>query len=120
MHRFNIQPVKTETIKAIRFETNWKPTFKTHVASNVDEAIEDIQNDKPDVKVFMDSSGMEGKIGAAAILYRNGRIKNKIHYQLGSQQHHTVYEGEGVGAILGIKLLQKEWGIHSAIIYIDS
>jgi len=120
MHRFNIQPEKMETIKATRFETNWKPTLKTHIASNVDKVIENIQNDKPNVKVFTDGSGMAGKIGVAAILYRNGRIKNKIHYQLSSQQHHTVYEGEGIGAILGIKLLQKEWGIRSAIIYIDS
>ena len=92
-----------ETIKAMQFKTNWKPTLKTHIASSVDEAIEDIQNDKPDIKVLTDSSGMVGKIGAATVLYRNGRIKNKIHYQLSSQQHHTVYEGEGIGAILGIK-----------------
>ena len=120
MHKYNIQPAKMETIKATRFETNWKPNIKIHIASSVDEAIGDIQNDNPDVKVFTDGSGMDGKIGAAAVLYRNGRLKTKVRYQLGSQRHHTVYEGEGIGAILGTKLMQKEWGIRSAIIYIDS
>jgi ribonuclease HI len=80
----------------------------------------DMENDKPDVKVFADGSGMEGKIGAAAVLYRNGRMKTKLQYQLGSQRHHTVYEGEGIGAVLGTKLVSKEWGVRSAIFYIDN
>ena len=85
-----------------------------------DEAIEVIQNDNPDVKVFTDGSGMNGKIGTAAILYRNRRLKTKLQHQLGPQQHHTVYEGEGVGAVLGIKLISNEWNIWSAFIYIDN
>ena len=63
---------------------------------------------------------MEGKIGAAAILYRNGRLKTRLRYQLGSQCHHTVYEGEGVGALLGTKLISNEWGVRSATFYIDN
>jgi hypothetical protein len=43
-----------------------------------------------------------------------------LRYQLGSQRHHTVYEGEGVGVVLGTKLISKEWGIRSAIIYTDN
>ena len=61
---------------------------------------------------------MEGKIGAAAVLYRNSRMKTMLHYQLDSQRHHMVYKGEGVGIVLGTKLISKEWGIWSAIIYI--
>jgi hypothetical protein len=117
MHKYNIQPAKMETIKATQFETNWKLNIKINIASSIDEAIEDIQNDNPDIKVFTDGSGMDGKIGAAAVLYRNGRLKTKVRYQLSSQRHHTVYKGEGIGAILGTKLIQKEWGIWSAIIY---
>jgi ribonuclease HI len=98
----------------------WKPKIKTKIASNVDKAIEDANNDNPDVKVFTDSSGMEGKIGAVAVLYRNGRAKTTLCYQVGSQKHHTVYEGEGIGVILAMKLISKEWGIRSAIIYTDN
>jgi hypothetical protein len=90
------------------------------VANSVEAAIMSAQQDNPDVKVFTDGSGMEGKIGASAVLYRNGRLKSTLRYQLGLARHHTVYEGEGVGALLGMQLIKKEWGIQSAIIYIDN
>jgi hypothetical protein len=47
-------------------------------------------------------------------------MKTKLRYQLGAQQHHTVYEGEGVGAVLGTRLVSREWGVRSAIFYIDN
>jgi len=31
-----------------------------------------------------------------------------------------VYEGEGVGAVLGTKLVSNEWSIWLAIFYIDN
>jgi len=36
------------------------------------------------------------------------------------QCQHTVYEGEGVGTLLGTKLISNKWGIQSANIYIDN
>ena len=120
MHRYGIQPRGFETINAVRFDTRWKPKITTEVTPDTDKAIEAIQRDNPDVKVFADGSGMDGKIGAAAVLYRSGRLKTKLRYQLGLQKHHTVYEGEGVGAMLGTKLISNEWNIRSAYIYIDN
>ena len=120
MHRYGLQPQSIETIKAVRQGTKWKPKITANIASSADEALENLENDKSDVKVFTDSSGMEGKIGTAAILYRNGRMKTKLRYQLGSQRHHMVYEGEGVGTVLGTKLISNEWGVWSAIFYIDN
>ena len=120
MHRYSIQPKKIETIKAIRYDTKWKPGVKTEIAMDVEHAIASIPHDKADVKIFTDGSGMEGKIGASAVLYRQGRPKSSLRYQLGSNRHHTVYEGEGIGAVLGTRLIKKEWGIRSACIYIDN
>lgn len=85
MHRYGIQPQNMETIKAVRQDTKWKLKITANIANSVDEALEDLENDESDVKVFMDGLGMEGRIGAAAILYRNGRMKTKLCYQLGSQ-----------------------------------
>ena len=31
-----------------------------------------------------------------------------------------MYEGEGIGILLGTKLMEREWGIRSAIFYIDN
>jgi len=120
MHRYGIQPCNIKTINAVRFDTRWKLKIITEVTPDTDKAIEAIQRDNPDVKVFTDGSGMDGKIGAAAVLYRNGRLKTKLRYQLGLQKHHTVYEGEGIGAILGTKLISNEWNIQLAYIYIDN
>jgi ribonuclease HI len=63
---------------------------------------------------------MENKIGAAAVLYRNGRQKSILRLKLGSGKHHTVYEGESAGMILGAKLLDREWGAQSATFFIDN
>jgi predicted acetyltransferase len=63
---------------------------------------------------------MEGKIGAGAVLYRNGRLKAKLQHQLETIKHHTVYKGEGVGILLGLKMISNEWGIWLVNIYIDN
>ena len=120
MHRYKIHPQLIETIKANRHNLDWTPNVITRIAANADDAITELEHDNPDIKVFTDGSGMDNKIGAAAVLYRNGRLKLKLHFQLGSQQHHMVYEGEGIGAILGAKLVAREWGARSVIFYIDN
>jgi len=90
------------------------------IITDPDEAIKSILNDNPDVKVFTDGSRMENCIGASAALYRRGRLKASLRHQLGSQCQHTVFKGEGVGALLGMKLINNKWGIQSAIIYINN
>ena len=94
--------------------------MKIKILTDADEAIADMEQDHPDVKIFTDGSGMEGEIGASAVLYRNGRIKSSVRYKLGQQKHHTVYEGEAAGLLLGMKLMEREWGIRSAIFYVDN
>ena len=60
------------------------------------------------IRVYMDGSGIEGQIGAAAVLYWDGVLKRKRRLRLGSTKHHTVYEGEGIGIILVLVLIGKE------------
>jgi hypothetical protein len=78
MHRYNIQLQNMETIKAACFDTRWTPKVMAKIASNAEDAIENIEQDNPDVKVFTDGSGMERKIGPAVVLYRNGRVKAEL------------------------------------------
>jgi ribonuclease HI len=120
MHTFSIKPQLIETIDAVRHDTQWKPDVKISIAETAEGAAHDIHHDNAAVKIYTDGSGMEGKIGAAAILYRGGRMKAAIRHQLGAQRHHTVYEGESVGMILAIKLMTKEWAIRSATICVDN
>ena len=120
MHAFRIQPQKIKTIKATRQSNKWKIGIKIQIAKDKNDAIKEIHEDNSDVKVFMDRSGMKGKIGAAAVLYWQGRLKSQIRHKLGVQSRHTVYEGEGIATVLGAKLIRNEWGIWSATFCIDS
>jgi len=83
MHRYNIHPENIETITAVRFDPHWKPDLTMQIITNLDNVIESIAQDNPDVKVFTNGSGMENHIGASAVLYRNGRLKSTLQYQLG-------------------------------------
>jgi len=49
-----------------------------------------------------------------------GRLKSALRYQLGSATRHMVYEGEGVGLILGMELIRKEVNVRKASIGIDN
>jgi hypothetical protein len=54
--------------------------------------------DKADVKVFADGSGIDGNVGAAAVLYKNGKCTRSLRYQLGTLEEHTTYKAEAVGS----------------------
>jgi hypothetical protein len=78
------------------------------------------------IRIFSDSSGIEGMIGAAAVLYHltNGNqiTKHTLRYCLGPETKHTKYEGEVIGEILAQHLLLNEtcgFGRHASM-YIDN
>jgi hypothetical protein len=56
------------------------------------------------IRIYPDSSGIENMIGAVAVQYHhingNQTVKHVIHYCLGSETKHTVYEGKVTGEIL--------------------
>jgi ribonuclease HI len=87
------------------------PSIKTRIAPTKDIAIREEEEDSAFIKIFSDGSGIEGNIGAAAVLYRfqDGRTtKRVLRYCLGPETRHTVYEGEVVGGIMAQELLHKE------------
>jgi ribonuclease HI len=79
-----------------------------HIAESKEQAKEGEGADESWVKVFMDGSGYEGQVGAAAVLYQDGTVRSRRRMRLGSIRHHTIYEGEGVGMILGLELIREE------------
>ena len=56
-------------------------------------------------KIYSDSSGYEGGIGASVILYRGANVIKTLRYYLRMDKCHTVYEAEGVGVSMGLHLL---------------
>ncbi|QRV87101.1 hypothetical protein RhiJN_15119 [Ceratobasidium sp. AG-Ba] len=73
-----------------------------------------------DVRIYSDGSGIDGGIGAAAVLCRDGQPDRILRLHLGSDKRHVVYEAELVGAMLALHLLASERDVGSAWIGIDN
>ena len=65
--------------------------------------------------MYTDGSGIEGQIRAAAMLYCDGVLKSTRMMRLGSEKHHTVFEGEGIGLILGLELIREEETVEGIV-----
>ena len=64
------------------------------------------------VVIYTDGSGLQGTIGAAAILFINGLRTDELRYQLGSDKQHTVFEGKLVAILLGLHLARRHIETH--------
>src|SRR6202041_1502062 len=82
-HDFDIRPGDLEKVEPARISPKWKPPFRVAVAKSREEAIQWDEDDSAAVQVYTDGSGKDGKIGAAAVLYLNGRRRSAIRYHLG-------------------------------------
>jgi ribonuclease HI len=60
------------------------------------------------IRVFTDGSSHNGKVGAAAVLQRPGKPDRTLKVHLGEASHHTVYEAELAGILLGLHLIKNE------------
>ena len=60
------------------------------------------------VRIYTDGSAQEGKVGAAALMIRQGEPNRTLHYHLGPSSKHTVHEAELVGILLGLHLIRTD------------
>ena len=70
--------------------------------------------------LYADGSGLEGNVGAAAAMYKQGQEAKVLCYHLGALTDHTVFKVEAVGILLALHLLQFEQDVTKAIIQIDN
>jgi hypothetical protein len=72
-------------------------------------------------RVYTDGSGLNGNIGAAAILSRPNGSTTMLHYHLGTNQQHTVYDSEVVRFLLAAHLLSEEADVVTPVtIFVDN
>lgn len=111
-----------ETITHNRRPPSSRTPYHIAIASTRELAIQDHNDNNDEIKIYSDGSGINGKIGAAAVLIRNGQPQPKtIHYHLGSEDDHTVYEAEAVGLTLAAQLLSMEDDVTYPIsIFVDN
>ncbi|CAG7850111.1 SubName: Full=Uncharacterized protein {ECO:0000313/EMBL:CCA77176.1} [Serendipita indica DSM 11827] len=72
------------------------------------EADNNSNGNNEQVVVYTDGSGMEGMIGAGAVLYRDRVRIRSARFLLGEDTEHMVHEGELVGIALGVQLAKME------------
>ncbi|KAJ7645343.1 hypothetical protein B0H17DRAFT_898619, partial [Mycena rosella] len=94
-----------EEIPATRRAAGWRPQIDVCVAANKEEAKEWALAEPARVQLFSDSSLIDGKVGAAAVLCVDGVVKRAKGVQLGSARRYGVYEAEGAGEVLAMECL---------------
>ena len=70
--------------------------------------------------LYSDGSGLEGEVGAVAVMYKEGQEAKVLHYHLGKLTDHTVFEAEAVGVLLALHLLRNKWDMRKASIQINN
>ena len=100
-------PSEIETIETLRKPLKWRQPFVTDILDMEEEALALNNDNMDDVKIYTDGSGLNGHIGAAAILTRGFHPYIIARHYLGPETKHTVYEGECVGQLLGLHLLNR-------------
>jgi ribonuclease HI len=119
LHTYNINPKRLETISAIRDTNRYRLQAKVYITSSKERAIETEHRDTSDIKIFTDGSATNGKVGAATIIYRNGRKVKTIWKHLGTDKEHTVYEAECAAILMGIHAIRR-WRYNTATVYTDN
>ena len=76
--------------------------------------------DTADIKIFADGSGLEGKAGAAAALFRGNLPPKILRYHLGSLTRHTTPDSEAIGVVLSMHLLKQERNVTTVSVSIDN
>ena len=110
MQTYVVRPQETETISPAPQNPalSHKRPFTISVSSNKDNLIEEDLRATEAVRIYMDGSAQEGKVGAAALMIRQGEPNRMLHYHLGPSSKHTVHEVELVGILLGLHLIRTD------------
>jgi ribonuclease HI len=110
MQAFKIKPSSLETLATTGgnpAKTHKRP-FKMDIAKDKEASIKADKEGREIIKVYSDRSAQDGKVGAAAVLICPGKETRKLHYHLGPTDHHTIFEAELVGLLMGIHLIKME------------
>jgi ribonuclease HI/exonuclease III len=121
---FKLSGTTTETIVPIAQMSSRIPKFTIKIAGSRKESIEREKKDSADFRIYSDGSGMDGGIGAAAVLYTKERATPIRHLKkfLGPPTKRNTYEAEIVGAILATWILNgcPETNAKNVSLYIDN
>jgi hypothetical protein len=95
--------------------------FQIKIPADKEASAREARNATEEIQVFTDGSAQGGKVGASTILIRKNRPNCMLHFHLGLEAEHTVYEAELVGLLLAMHLIGSEkCSMTSCCIAIDN
>ena len=112
---FNIVPGSIKTHQPVCIPPSSTLNAYIHVLGLEGEGEEDMvqggnsgQAELGVMRVYSDGLGIDGQVGAAAVLFRWGKEPRVLRYYLGTVADHMVYEVELIGLLLVLHLLHDE------------
>ena len=100
-----------EKVQPVRHPPDWDPPVFTCILASKDDSLDadEAWARQHGVLVYTDGSEIGGKVGASAVLQRQGSARPRtLRYHLGAATEHGIYEAEIVGSILDTELLRTE------------
>src|SRR6266481_9932758 len=108
LHAFRIHPPDYEVIGMSDRPPNKGNSFIMEIASSRADLKEDDAMDMADICAYSDGSGLDGKAGAGAVVFRGSCLVGSVRYCLSPLTCHTTYEAEVVGVLLALELIHRE------------
>jgi ribonuclease HI len=120
LHTYNLDPTTTEKIRPVIDGPKWSPLHSTVISESKENALQEALTSAVTFKAYSDGSAVDGFVGAAAVLFKNGQEIALARKRLGRVEEHTVYEGEIVGAILAVNLLRDHAHSEGTLVLLDN
>lgn len=110
MYNYNIRPNHVECIEPAPCNPalTHKQPFRVSIPADKDASVKEDKQAREWVRVYTDGLAQDSKVGAAAILIRNGEPDRTLHLHLGPDTQHTVYKAELIGILLGLHLIKTD------------
>ena len=110
-----IDPNRLEKVDNVRQSPQWVSPIEVRIVGDKNRAMMEEASDDAPVKTYSDGSGLEGRIGAAAVMFRwHGPglpAIRTLRMYLGTEDQQTVYVGELSGEFMALQpLLTTEAG----------
>ena len=94
-----------------------KPQFMANIACDKTAAASKVRTRINNIQIYMDGLGYKDNIGAAPILPKTGA---SLRFKLGKETRHTIFQGELIGILLALTLLEASSLADTVLITLDN
>jgi len=115
-----MEPEIIEKIWLVNIALCYSGKFTTRVAMMAEEAEEQEVASGAGIQIYMDGSGVEGQVGAVAVLFNSSRWPKVLQYWLGTLAEHTTFKVEAIRVLLGLHMLQYKRQVRGIRLMLDN